>query len=129
MPKIKSNSSPDSPRPWFEFTFNAATLEVTFTKANGISKAISKVTKAKESALKGKRKVKIKAGKESEVHVLAITLEGDVEFVPVSEQRPEYYAHLAWYDPTTGSLDALEFEEEAGSTDDEIAALPDWQVP
>lgn len=54
-----------------------------------------------------------------EVHVLAMTMDGEVEFVPSSQQRHEYYAHLAWYDPLTSEWTALEFGDDDEQGDDD----------
>ena len=110
MPKIRSNPSPDSPMPWFDFTFDGETFDLKQCNGLAASKQCKSVDKAKESRLNKKHKVKKKSDKKDEVHVLAITLDGEVEFVPASEQRPVYYAHLAWVYPD-GTIEELEFGE------------------
>lgn len=104
--QIRSSSNPDDPRPWFEYAVDIAGKKVTFTKANG-RPAMASIVKDHAIAFK--------PGKLNERHVLAVTEDGVVEFVPVSEQRPVYYAHLAWYDPTTQTLEILEFTEVVAS--------------
>jgi hypothetical protein len=109
MPHIFSNPDPASPQPWFDFDFDGENFIV--RECNGLAASKeTKANKATEAALKKSHKVKKKVGKESETHVLAITLEGVVEFIPQSEQRPVYYAHLAWVHPD-GTIESLEFVE------------------
>lgn len=136
MPVILSTSDPDDPRPWFRFTFDGATLTVDMTEANGLaaySKANGRaVSKQKEAAARRKHAFTLAPERradlpprdpalpprDQEVHVLAMTEDGDLEFVPQSEQRPVYYAHLAWYDPATGDVAVLEF------VDPEVSETP-----
>lgn len=47
-----------------------------------------------------------------EEHMLAVTEDGEIEFVPFSRQRQVYYAHLASYDPLTGEWTLLSFVDE-----------------
>lgn len=49
----------------------------------------------------------------TEKHVLALRLDGVLEFVPQSKQQPVYYAHLAFVDPVSGDADVLAFVDEA----------------
>jgi len=47
-----------------------------------------------------------------EKHVLAITLDAELEFVPASKRRPVPYAELAVVDPMSGDADVLAFVDE-----------------
>lgn len=99
---IRSNPDPTDPHPWFKFNVDVAGKKVTFTEANG-RPALGNIVKS--------HVIDLNPGKATERHVLAVTEDGIVEFVPESEQRPVYYAHLAWYDPTTQTLEVLDFQE------------------
>lgn len=108
---ITSSSDPENAFPWFEFTLDIPGGSVTFTKANGLSIATGKAPPQAESGLLKAHSIALSSTKPNEVHVLAVTMDGAVEFVPESEQKPIYYAHLAWYDPTTDELTVLEFTQ------------------
>lgn len=112
MTVIKSDPDPDTGRPWFDFDFDTSALEATFREANGLSNHPDAAANASVDHLppNSKHAMSLNANKDTEVHVLAVALDGTLDFVPLSEQRAEYYAHLAWYDPTDGTLDKLEFE-------------------
>lgn len=109
MVEIRSSSSPDSPKPWFEFTVMNG-LKVRFNAANGLGK-FAEGDASDLAHLLGVRKLALSSEKPEERHVLAVDLEGDVDFVPVSEQRATYYAHLAWYEPQSDEWEVLEFRE------------------
>lgn len=104
MPKIRSSSDPNDPRPWFKFDINPPLNRVVFSEANG-RPGLGRVVTT--------HAIKIDPALPNEVHVLAVTEDGIVDFVPLSKQRPVYYAHLAWYDPSTGTLTTLDFEDGA----------------
>lgn len=114
MPKIVSNSDPTNPRPWFEFTLGTD-LRTEITVANGLASAKwTNASSQEENALVNNSSHShiLNSNKNGEIHVLAVTLGGKLEFVPFSEQRDEYYAHLAEYDPNTGKITQLEFVEQ-----------------
>lgn len=114
MPQIASSSDPDDPRPWFRFDMDSVTMQVDVAEANGLAAAPwTNASKSDEKALRenSKHAVGLSSEKPDERHVLAVTTGGTVEFVPQSEQQPVYYAHLAWYDPKTDTLEKLEFTE------------------
>ena len=67
---------------------------------------------AKDALLQGKKVcLKPLPGHELETHVLAVTLDRQVEWVPISKQKPVYWAHLGFWDPATDTLRLLEFQE------------------
>lgn len=114
---IRSCSDADCPKPWVEFSaFAVNALGVTFTifTVNGpaASPECKTVDEAKERTIEGSRTLPFDVTAIDERHTLALTLDGDVEFVPLSKQRPIYYAHLAFVDPVTGDADVLAFERE-----------------
>lgn len=116
MAEIYSNPDPANPRPWFEYdvTDGPDGLSVAFEKANGLAAAgWTNASEAAEDALMNNSRhgLAVSPEKPDEVHVLAVTVDGDVVFVPRSEQAPVYYAHLGRYDPVDGYWDLLTFVE------------------
>jgi len=126
----------DDPRPWAEFEVTDGSLEVTMTNMNGLGafhqhnvRAIEPIrrrtpeqAKATLKAAHGKRRLKLSKNFPHEMHLLAINLDGDVVFHPVSEYEPYYYANLAYYHPDTGEWERLVFKD--GS-----AIMPLFLVP
>ncbi|MDQ7794160.1 MAG: hypothetical protein RDU89_07070 [bacterium] len=111
---IRSDPSEDSPRPWFEFEFNEKSLAVTVSRIRGLSRALGRSDRALEDSLEGKTvALQLNPDRATEIHVLAVTLDGELEFVAESQQRPIYYAHLAWYDPVKREAKVLKFVEES----------------
>lgn len=108
---ITSNPSADSPNPWFEFTVDSATMDAAISNASGIDASPLTTDAATDDDPLGDYSLSLTAGKEGERHVLAVRLDGTVEFVAVSDQQEVYYAHLAWYDPSTGEVTQLVFQE------------------
>lgn len=130
---IRSCIAADCPRPWFEFTGIVVTpLGITFTVARCTGPAASTecktVTPAKERALEKAHTLAFDPTALTEPHVLALTLEGVMEFVPVSKQRQVYYAHLAFVDPVSGDAEVLIFEDDGESTRDVPVELPTGAV-
>lgn len=113
MPRIESSSDPSNGLPWFKFDVDTVDMSVGFSKANGLANFPDAAAGADLDHLppNSRHSLKLSTDKPDEVHVLAVALDGTLEFVPVSEQREVYYAHLAWYDPSTGNADAMEFVE------------------
>lgn len=113
---IRSFSDPARPEPWAELVVADGSLDVTVRALNGLE--AYKRARGEDVPPGWKRRPEATAhtlarspSKPDETHVLAVTLDGDLEFVPQSEQRPVYYAHLAWWDPATGEWTVLEFVE------------------
>lgn len=147
-PRIASRRDPDRPEPWAEVEVVDGSLSINVEEINGVApfrdaeerrlrgRALPGATRAAldraRNRSRGPRGLTLTTGDrdetapdladrprlEDEVHVLAVTLDGDLEFVPESKQRPAYYAHLGWYDPTSGEWTALEFVD---PTDEESA--------
>lgn len=135
--KIQSDPDPETSWPWFALEVADGSPDFEITEANGLipfrhrmrsqampfGPATQALVEANAAKLKGKRKGVLKRGApppgalrqpgrqnyEDEIHVVAVTIDGEVDFVPHSEQRLEYYAHLAWYDPKTQTWDVLDF--------------------
>lgn len=133
--KIYSDPNQASPKPWFKFTVQDGSLDVSIEEENGLlpfreERARSegkRLTAAERStiaranprthtfALSTERRPPTPNQPESlaeEPHVLLVTLDGDWELVPFSKQPFECYAHLAIYDPATGEWEVLVFEPE-----------------
>lgn len=119
---VPMRSCPDAacPKPWVTFSrFEVAAgvgVEFTVTEVNGpaASPECAKVDAAKERTLEGKRSLSFDLTAPTEKHALAISLDGEIELVPLSKQRPVYYAHLAFVDPVTGDAEVLAFVPEVG---------------
>jgi hypothetical protein len=114
MPKISSSSDPSDPQPWFDFDFDSADLEVDIREANGLAAAgWTNASEQAEQDLVGNsiHAKSLNSEKDTEVHVLLIDLDGNLQFVPESEQPAVCYAHLAWYDPEADTLDQLTFTD------------------
>lgn len=113
MTLINSVKDPDDPHPWFDFELRSD-LRAEIREATGLSAAAwTDAATSDEQVLvdDSAHSLAISAEKPMEEHVLAVTTEGEIDFVPRSEQRAVYYAHLAWYDPETDELDVLEFAD------------------
>ena len=106
-----SEKSRSSPRPWVKWALNEPIKRFTITDVTGLS-ARGLVSPEKEAVLKRVYTLELSPIKPTEIHVVAITLDGNLEFVPESEQRPEYYAHLGWYNPVMDTWTILDFQEE-----------------
>lgn len=137
---IKSDLSESSPRPWMEFDVVDGSTSVTINKINGVvpylryrafqenkdfSTTAAQAVDARVRSMIKRHNFSLATGTKTpeeltpgespnlaeEVHVLAVTLEGEVEFVPFSRQKAEYYAHLGLYNPATGEWEVLQFVE------------------
>ena len=113
--QIKSSSDPDDPRPWAEMAASLlgdGQVQITLSKINGLA-ASSEVSAdtAKEQALCQTYTFQLTSGKEDQLHFLIVTFDGDLKWVPQDELPSVCYAHLAWYDPSTDTLTALQFTE------------------
>ena len=123
-PPIRSRRDEARPEPWADLLLADGSLDVQVRELNGLLVAREHAAERAGQALDKATRNKLEQGRrpnatshtfeldadaDDEVHVLAQTLDGDLEFVPESKQRPEYYAHLAWFDPSTGEWTALEF--------------------
>lgn len=121
---VKSKSDESTANPWVQFDVADGSLQVTVRALNGVvpfreaqARAEGRELAARERseiASRGQRAVRthtftVDTSVPAELHVLAVTVDGDLEFVPASKQRPVYYAHLAWYDPTTSEWSRLSF--------------------
>lgn len=135
---IASSSDENDPRPWADIKVTDGDLTVVVNALNGVLPFREKQEQAQgrvlsdtvRNSLKGKRrpiptthKLGLSTAKRDpneefdstrpeladEIHVLAVTIDGDVEFVPFSRQNRFYYAHLGWYDPKTREWDVLQF--------------------
>jgi hypothetical protein len=139
--QIRSNPDESNPRPWADFELGDGSLSVTVGALNGLHAFREAMAARGERPYPEAERTKVGASRRptptkhtlslsteqrpadeqpsdparpslaDEVHVLAVTLEGDLEFVPTSRQRHVYYAHLAWYDPLTKVWDKLQFVE------------------
>lgn len=98
---ITSNDDPAKPEPWATLTLLDASTSVTINAFKGVA----------TTTVVGTHALTLKLGKETEVHVLAVTMGGALEFVPVSEQAVEYFTHLAWYDPVAAAWTVLRFQK------------------
>lgn len=141
--QIASDLDPTSPRPWAELKVADGSLEVDVVVMNGLlpfreaqaargERPLSAAERSKvASSRPGKRRFALSTEKRAnpsqaadpgppnlaeEIHILAVTLDGEYEFVPVSRQRPEYYAHLGWYDPSTKEWTILQFVQDPATT-------------
>lgn len=109
----------DCPAPWVEFSsFNVTKdgIELVIDKVTGPAAAeiCVGVDAAKERALEGVKrmafdKTVLTPEGTIENHALAVTLEGELIFVPFSKQPYDLYAHLAFVDPNSGDADVLSF--------------------
>lgn len=130
---IRSARSENDPRPWANLGLTDGSLTIEVRELSGLLRAREIAAEQAGKALDKATRDKLEKGRRpnatthmfaldtdttaptggvapaSEVHVLAVTLDGDLEFVPLSKQRPAYYAHLAWFDPSTGEWDRLQF--------------------
>jgi hypothetical protein len=122
MRPIFSCPDPTCPMPWVElsgFKVTKAGIEVAIAKVNGpaASREVA-ADHAKERRLERKHAFAFDADHrvneegQHEPHTLAITLEGELIFVPLSKQPPILYAHLAFVNTETGDADVLEFVPE-----------------
>lgn len=114
---IKSCADRDCPRPWVEyadFKVKPGGIECKIVRCSGpaASPECKTVDAAKERALEKVWSFTYDLTALTEPHVLALTLDGQLEFVPQSKQKPVYYAHLAFVDPVSGDADVLLFVDE-----------------
>jgi len=109
---IRSVDDPNNPKPWFEMDLDEASMSLRIRKANGLSRALAGVSPRAEQALVKTHPLQLNPQARDEIHALAVTLDGSLEFVPMSKQRPVYYAHLGFYDPRTDTWELLEFVPE-----------------
>lgn len=105
------------PRPFVEysdFKVKPGGIELAITRCTGpaASPECSTVDKTKERALETMWSFTYDPTALTELHVLALRLDGQLEFVPQSKQQPVYYAHLAFVDPVSGDADVLAFVDE-----------------
>ena len=71
-----------------------------------------KLKEAKEAQLKGRAiNLAVSTAKPTEMHVLAVTLDRQIKFLPASELPPVCWAFLAFYTPGTDTLRVLDFQE------------------
>ncbi len=139
---ILSRRDPDDPHPWAEIDVEDGNLAINVRALNGAApsragqearagrtrpEAARRGIEQAEERARGPRGLALTQGTRpddapdlderptlaDEIHVLAETLDGDLEFVPESQQRETYYAHLGWYDPATGEWTLLEFVDPA----------------
>ena len=108
---IRSHSAVTSTRPWVDFDVNETSKMLTIHDFNGLS-ASGKVSRQKEVGMRKSQMLLLHPLALTEWHVLAITLDGTIEFVPFSQQRPEYYAHLGVYKPESNTWELLQFIDE-----------------
>lgn len=131
---ICSRRDPDRPEPWADLDLVDGSLTIAVRELNGFTaakeiaaaRAGEALDAAELNALKGRERPEVTSETlqlstdttapeggglppAEQVHVLAVTLDGDLEFVPESQQASVYYAHLAWYEPATGEWTAFEF--------------------
>lgn len=123
---IVSRRDPDDPRPWADLELTDGSLDVQVRELNGLPAFRARNGLGADEPPGWKRRPDATAhtfarssddqaaadtgvAPADEIHVLAVTLDGELEFVPTSQQQPVYYAHLAWWDPATGEWTALEF--------------------
>lgn len=113
---IRSCPDADCPFPWVE-------IEDFKVTRDGVELRIAKVTgpaarpdvaadHAKERKLEKAHKFPFvgEDGKR-EQHTLALTMEGELIFVPLSKQPPILYAHLAFVNADTLDAEVLAFED------------------
>lgn len=104
---ILSSSDPANTFPWAKITFDPVTRSVTISEFNGLK------DEAKHSVIRGSRTVSLKPGKLTEKHALIVTDSGALAFLPFSELPPTCYAHLAFYDPVTQTVEVMDFVDSA----------------
>lgn len=111
--KIESNSDPNDPRPWFDHDLRSD-LRADIRDANGAAAADwTTATETDEQTLveDSSHSLTISSEKPEEVHILLVTTDGQLQFIPESEQPAVCYAHLAWFNPDTGEITQLNFQE------------------
>lgn len=117
--RITSSDNPNNPFPWADLEINDNSLSVGVKAFNGLEayqrikmrqQGQSLTPTMAQKFKKNPETLNLRLKNPSERHVLAVTEEGEYEFVPFSQQRLIYYAHLAWYTPTTGEWEVLKFE-------------------
>lgn len=115
---IRSCSNPDDPRPWADIDLADGSTAVTVKELNGLPAFRQRNGLGADVPPGWKRRPNstahsfaVDGGAPDEIHVLAVTLDGAIVFVPESQQESVYYAHLAWYDPATGEWTRLVFTE------------------
>lgn len=121
---VTSRRDPARPEPWAELDLVDGSLSVTVQALSGLDVARERAAERVGEPLDQKTRDQLAKAKRphvtehtfaldpdapDEVHVLAQTLDGDLEFVPLSKQRAVYYAHLAWFAPSTAEWTALQF--------------------
>ena len=114
---IRSCADGDCPRPFVEYTdfkVKPGGIELAIARCSGpaASAECKTVDAAKERALEKVWSFTYDLTAPTELHVLALRLDGQLEFVPQSKQQPVYYAHLAFVDPVSGDADVLAFVDE-----------------
>jgi len=113
MPEIKSSSDAADARPWFNHDLRSD-LRAEVEDANGLAAAEwTEATDNDEQTLveESVHDLVISSEKPEEVHVLLVTTDAQLRFVPRSEQPAVCYAHLAWYDPASDEITQLNFTE------------------
>lgn len=91
----------DCQRPWYEVECSTADLRAgLLANKDGVGIGMKALALDQQRSL--------------EEHILAITLNGQVEFVAASQQRPVYRAHLAFFNPVTQTWRRLVFIDDGG---------------
>lgn len=110
-PNVNSDPDPDNGMPWFDFDIDNASMSVTFAEANGLSNYPDAADNASVDHLppNSSHPLSLSDTKPGETHVLIVALDGSLEFIPQSEEGGDYYAHLAWYYPSSDTWDIFNF--------------------
>ena len=105
---IKSITSIDNPKPWFEVDINEDGILVTAGNCG--------CHECPQIARMPANNDIVKAHPNPETHVVpgvfGLDLDDVYQFVPLSELAVDWTAHLAWYYPDTDSWLCLEFQEQ-----------------
>ena len=129
--QVRSHQDENDPHPWAELDIADGSLDIRVKALNGLeafrernglgagsppgwqrrpeatSHSLERSTEAGASPIQDPLRPQIR----DEVHVLALTLDGALEFVPSSQQKPVYYAHLGWWDPLSSEWTVVDFVE------------------
>ncbi|MEX0748786.1 MAG: hypothetical protein WD467_03260 [Candidatus Saccharimonadales bacterium] len=121
---IVSRRDPNHPTPWCDFEVTDGSLTVIIQELSGLrpcrqlmaeqSNSLLPATtcdqlEGKCSAMATTHNLTLDPSAATVKHVLAVTLDGDLEFIPEHLQQPIYFAHLASYEPSTGEWTKLRF--------------------
>jgi hypothetical protein len=139
---VRSSPDPEDPRVWVELDAEDGSLTVHVRNLNGLvpyreeeaalsggrvtayarkkllaaqAGAVGERTFARSTELRGEDEEfdPDRPQPADEVHLLMLTLDGDLLFAPTSRVRGSFYAHLGAYDPATGEWELLEFVDDA----------------